>query len=150
MQIEIHPYNPTWPDLFRKTALPMREALSDLALRIDHIGSTSIPNAAAKPIIDIQISVADFEPFDPIQEAMNTISYLWRSDNTDLSKRYFRETEGRRTHIHIRVAGSWSEQFNLLFRDYMRLHPDDVAAYSALKQQLATPICRESSRLYHC
>lgn len=136
--IEIYPYDPTWPDLFLATARPLRAALGQGALRIDHIGSTSLPGVAAKPILDIQISVAGFEPFDRILQPMAALGYDWRSDNPELTKRYFRESPGaRRTHIHVREAGSWSEQLNLLFRDYMRQHPDDCAAYVALKQRLA-------------
>ena len=138
MTIEIYPYDPDWPALFRQTAEPIRETLGDLALRIDHIGSTSIPGADAKPVIDIQVSVGSFEPFGPIVSAMESIGFVWRSDNPDLSKRYFRETPGaRRTHIHVRRAGSWSEQMALLFRDYLRCHAGDVRQYVELKEQLA-------------
>lgn len=136
--IEIHPYDPTWPDLFLATARPIRAALGEVAVRIDHIGSTSIFGMAAKPIIDIQISVAGFEPFERILKPMESLGYAWRSDNPELTKRYFREPPGtRRTHIHVREAGSWSEQMALLFRDYMRLHPADCAAYVELKYGLA-------------
>jgi GrpB-like predicted nucleotidyltransferase (UPF0157 family) len=136
--IEIVPYDPAWPDLFITTVRPIRAGLKDLALRIDHIGSTSIPGLAAKPIIDIQLSVASFEPFDPIRLPMENLGYVFRADNEDRSKRYFRETPGtRRTHIHIRRAGSWPEQFALLFRDYMCQHADAAAAYAALKYALA-------------
>ncbi|MCI0710377.1 MAG: GrpB family protein [Chloroflexi bacterium] len=138
MTLEIHTYDPEWPNLFQQTAESIRIALGDLALRIDHIGSTAIPGAAAKPIIDIQVSVVSFQPFEPIVSAMDSIGFIWRSDNPDLSKRYFRESPGkRRTHIHMRCTGSWSEQMALLFRDYMRCHAEDVQQYVELKQQLA-------------
>lgn len=136
--IEIHPYDPTWPELFLATARPIRAALGEVAVRIDHIGSTSLPGVAAKPIIDLQISVTGFEPFERILKPMEALGYGWRSDNPELTKRYFREPTGaRRTHVHVREAGSWSEQMALLFRDYLRLHPDDCAAYVELKQGLA-------------
>lgn len=138
MSIEIHFYNPQWTEIFRQTAQPIRKALGDLAVRIDHIGSTSIPSADAKPIIDIQISALSFEPFERIRLPMEGLGYVWRSDNGDLSKRYFREAPGeRRTHIHVRRAGSWPEQFALLFRDYLRVHPEAVRQYGVLKRQLA-------------
>jgi GrpB-like predicted nucleotidyltransferase (UPF0157 family) len=138
MKVEIHPYDPFWGELFRKTAQPIREALGQTALRIDHIGSTAIPGAAAKPIIDIQISVDSFEPFEPIRLPMEALGYQWRDTNPDRSKRYFRERPGaRRIHIHVRRAGSWAEQFALLFRDYMRCHPGDVREYVTLKRKLA-------------
>jgi GrpB-like predicted nucleotidyltransferase (UPF0157 family) len=148
MTIEIAPYDSTWPDLFQQMALPIRAALGAAALRIDHIGSTAIPGAAAKPILDVQISVQAFEPFEPIRKPLTAVGYRWRADNADLTKRYFREAAGeRRTHIHVRVAGSWSEQFALLFRDYMRCHPDDVQHYAALKYVLSARY-RDDRRSY--
>jgi GrpB-like predicted nucleotidyltransferase (UPF0157 family) len=112
--------------------------LGTVALRIDHIGSTAVPGLAAKPIIDVQISVASFEPFDTICTPTEGLGYAWRADNPDRMKRYFREAPGmRRTHIHVRRAGSWSEQYALLFRDYLRTHDEDAARYAALKRELA-------------
>ncbi|MBZ0300725.1 MAG: GrpB family protein [Anaerolineae bacterium] len=138
MRIEIVAYQTHWPDTFVRHAQPIRAALGRLALRVDHVGSTSIPGADAKPIIDIQISVAAFEPFDPIRLPIQNLGYVWRADNPDRTKRYFREAPGTpRVHIHVRRSGSWSEQCTLLFRDYLRSHPDDVARYAALKYRLA-------------
>lgn len=136
--IVVVPYDPNWPAMFRETALPMREALGAVALRIDHIGSTSIPGLDAKPVIDIQISVAAFEPLDSFRLPLQRLGYVWRANNDDLTKRYFRESPGaRRTHIHVRCAGSWAQQFALLFRDYVRLHPDEAARYATRKHRLA-------------
>jgi len=121
----------------------VRAALGAIALRIDHIGSTAIPGLAAKPIVDVQISVADFDPLDAYRTALERLGYGFHADNPDLTKRYFREAPGqRRTHIHVRRAGSFSEQFALLFRDFMRVHPETAADYASLKRQLVghTPI----------
>jgi GrpB-like predicted nucleotidyltransferase (UPF0157 family) len=62
IRIEIVPYDPAWPERFAGRGRELRGGLGDIALRIDHIGSTSVPGLAAKPIIDIQVSVAAFEP----------------------------------------------------------------------------------------
>ena len=138
MKIEIVDYDPTWPDLFRQTALPIRQVLGDVALRINHIGSTSVPGAAAKPVIDIQISVRALEPLADFHQPLESLGYVWRADNDDKTKRFFREPpETHRTHIHVRELGSWAEQQALLFRDYLRAHPADVAEYVALKRRLA-------------
>lgn len=136
--IEIHDYSPGWPDEFQAIATQLRQALGDIALRIDHIGSTSIPGLAAKPIIDIQISVVSLEPVAPFRLPLESLGYVWRQDNPEKTKRYFREKPGgRRTHIHVRKAGSWHEQFALLFRDYLRLHPEDQKKYENVKRELA-------------
>ena len=143
----IVPYDATWPQQFQYLAEPMRVRLRAVALRIDHIGSTSIPGLAAKPIIDIQISVADFEPLDAYRLPLEGLGYVFRADNTERTKRYFRETSGqRRVHIHVRRAGSFSEQFALLFRDYLRTHPEVAVEYAQLKRALAQQYSRVEER----
>lgn len=136
--VRIAPYDVTWPEQFHQLVQPLCNALGPVALRVDHIGSTAVPGLAAKPVIDIQISVADFEPLDAYRLPLERHGYLFRADNPERTKRYFRETPGqRRVHIHVRRAGSFSEQFALLFRDYMRTHPDVASQYAQLKIELA-------------
>lgn len=137
--ITVEPYNPEWPALFRDLGVKIRQAIGSGALRVDHIGSTSIPGLAAKPIIDIQISVAAFDPMDPYRLPLEALGFQYREKNPELTKRYFKEPDRNeeRTHIHVRRAGSFSEQFPLLFRDYMRCHPGEAAAYAELKVRLA-------------
>ena len=136
--IVIVPYDPQWPELFQQAGTALRAALGNTARRIDHIGSTAIPGLDAKPVIDIQISVAAFEPLDAYRLPLESLGYVFRADNPERTKRYFREAPGqRRTHIHVRRLGSWAEQFALLFRDYLRGHPTEAQQYAALKYQLA-------------
>lgn len=137
-QLIIVPHDPEWHVLFHQLGSKLREALGTTALRIDHVGSTAIAGLAAKPILDIQISVADFEPLDLYRLPLEKLGYVFRAANPELTKRYFRERPGeRRTHIHVRRFGSWPEQFALLFRDYMRSHVEDVQEYAKLKYNLA-------------
>lgn len=138
LPLEIAPYSPEWPKRFRGLAGELRRALDHAALRIDHIGSTAIPNLGAKPIIDIQISVMDFEPPDSYRAPLEGLGYVFRADNPELTKRYFREPVGaERTHIHVRRSGSWAEQFALLFRDYLRVHVEECQKYEEVKRSLA-------------
>jgi GrpB-like predicted nucleotidyltransferase (UPF0157 family) len=146
--IEIVTYDAVWPGLFRREAARLREVLGSVALRIDHIGSTAVPGLAAKPVIDIQIAVASFEPLDAFRAPLEALGYLFRADNDDRMKRYFREPPAtRRTHLHVRRHGSWSEQFALLFRDYLRTHAEAAARYAALKRELAAA-CRDDRQGY--
>lgn len=134
----IHPYSEEWPKLFYNITKPIREALGENAIRIDHIGSTSIRNLAAKPIIDIQISVKSFDPIELFKIPLQSLGYVYREDNPEKTKRYFREISGeRRIHIHVRKLGSWHQQFPLLFRDYLRVHPMDAKLYENEKYRLA-------------
>jgi GrpB-like predicted nucleotidyltransferase (UPF0157 family) len=136
--VVVVPYDPHWPDLFGQVGSTLRDALGKTALRIDHIGSTAVRGLDAKPIIDVQISVVAFEPLAAYRSPLEQLGYVFRADNPERTKRYFREAPGqRRTHIHVRRAGSWAEQFALLFRDYLRAHPDDARAYTTLKYRLA-------------
>jgi len=136
--IEVVAYQTGWRDQFVAIASDLRQSLGESALRIDHVGSTSVDGLAAKPIIDIQISVHQLHTMEQYQSALERIGYRYRSDNDDLSKRYFREKSGNpRTHIHMREAGSWSEQLNLLFRDYLRQHPEACKKYEEVKYDLA-------------
>ena len=137
-RVVIVPYDPEWPALFSQLGAALRKALGETALRIDHIGSTAIRGLAAKPIIDIQISVRAFEPLDAFRHPIESLGFVFQPENPELTKRYFREAPGeRRTHIHVRRAGSWAEQFALLFRDYLRTHDEDAKRYVELKYRLA-------------
>jgi GrpB-like predicted nucleotidyltransferase (UPF0157 family) len=136
--VEIAQYDPTWPMRFAQLGSELRDALGTTALRIDHIGSTAVPGLAAKPIIDMQVSVAAFQPLDAYRLPLERLGYIFRSDNPERTKRYFREAPGTpRRHIHVRRAGSWAEQFALLFRDYLRTHEEEARRYESLKYQLA-------------
>ena len=137
-RIEIVAYDPAWPGRFAELGRELRTGLGEVALRIDHIGSTSVPGLAAKPIIDLQVSVAAFEPLEAFKQPLGRLGYVHRADNPERTKRYFREPPGRRrTHVHVRRAGSISEQWALLFRDYLRAHGEVAAEYEAVKRRLA-------------
>lgn len=115
----IDDYDPVWVGKFQGVGSSLRKALGDVAHRIDHIGSTVVVGLAAKPIIDVQVSVRSLEPMKAFLPQLEALGYAWRGDNPEKTKRYFRETPGRRrTHIHVRKQGSWHEQYALLFRDY--------------------------------
>jgi GrpB-like predicted nucleotidyltransferase (UPF0157 family) len=145
-RIVIDDYRPEWASLFSSLAGDLRGALGVVALRIDHIGSTSVPGLAAKPIIDTQVSVLKLEPVEAYRPSLEAIGYQWRASNPELTKRYFRELPGgRRTHIHVRRAGSWNEQWALLFRDYMRTHREEHEGYAALKRSLAEKFATDMS-----
>ncbi len=131
-------YNPAWPARFAGIGAELRRALGDVALRIDHIGSTSVPGLAAKPIVDVQVSVRWLEPVAPFRDPLVGIGLVYRAENPERTKRYFREAPGQpRTHIHVRRAGSFSEQFALLFRDFLRADQRAASDYVAIKRTLA-------------
>ncbi|MDA1193420.1 MAG: GrpB family protein [Candidatus Poribacteria bacterium] len=151
--VTIIDYQPRWQDEFAAIAAPIRAALADLALRIDHIGSTSVPGLAAKDIIDVQLTIASFDDVDAIAEALAPLGYAqrvgeqYRSDYippystspaSEWEKRYFRESPGqRRVHLHVRVVGRANQRYALLFRDYLRAHLPAADAYADTKRYMA-------------
>jgi len=147
--LEIIPYQHSWPLDFQSIAKTLRIALGDLALRIDHIGSTSVEGLAAKDVIDIQISVADFSP--DVLAAMSSAGYhlkktlswdhvppLYTGKEENWQKLFFQAPpEQRRTHTHMRVIDRANQRYPILFRDYLRTHTATAQAYAELKRMLA-------------
>ena len=146
--VEIVPYQENWPSEFQAIATSLRRALGELALRIDHIGSTSVPGLPAKDVIDIQITVAALD--DRVRSAMATLGYTQlegRRDHcppnlggpdTEWEKLLFLPPPGqRRTHTHVRVQERANQRYALLFRDYLRAHPATAEAYAELRRRLA-------------
>ena len=149
-EIVIVAYRPEWPVEFARIAAGLRGALGDLALRIDHIGSTSVPGLSAKDIIDVQVTVAELDAaaLDPafVRAGWTRIVDIDRDHvpptatggDQDWRKLMYRPpTEMRPTHIHIRRAGSANGRYALLFRDYLRTHPLAASAYAQVKVALA-------------
>ena len=147
--IEIQPYDDRWPAEFEAIRSELARALGDLAVRIDHIGSTSVPGLAAKDVIDVQVGVADLAD-DGLDVALGRLGatplglvadHVPPGDARDprqWAKRYYRAPEGwRRTHLHVREVGRANHRYALLFRDYLRVSTPATAAYAAIKRELA-------------
>ena len=133
-------YDEMWPSWFEEETGQIRRALGELALRIDHVGSTSVPGLAAKPVIDIQVSVASVIPRAPVVAALAAIGYEHDVDPIDdehgfFSKRSGYDLDARRVHVHVcRAGGDW-ERRHLAFRDWLRAHPEDATAYESMKRE---------------
>jgi GrpB-like predicted nucleotidyltransferase (UPF0157 family) len=136
--VEIVAYDPRWPERFREEATRLRHALGDVALRIDHVGSTSVPGLAAKPVVDIQVSVRSFDPQAAYQTPLEDLGFRWRPDE-EPNHRFFRRPgeRPRRTNIHVCLINREWLRSDLMFRDFLRATPEVTAAYAALKQLLA-------------
>jgi len=131
-------YDPKWPEEFREVGRRLRSALGTVALRIDHVGSTAVPGLDAKPVIDVQVSVASLEPETAYHRPLESLRFRFHRDNSDRTKRFFLGPEGeRRIHVHVRRAGSFDEQLNLLLRDYLRAHAESAKDYARVKWSLA-------------
>jgi len=138
-QIQVVPYDPMWPARFRAEALRLRSLLGDNAVAFHHIGSTAIPEIMSKPIIDILVEVRDLAGVDALDEKMKRHGYLPKGEFGIPGRRYFRKgTDTQHTHhVHIFQTGDPHIERHIIFRDYLRAHPDEAQAYSRLKEELA-------------
>ena len=144
-------YDTSWPEAFISVAQPLRTALGELALRIDHIGSTSVPGLAAKDVIDVQVTLKDFSSAPQLVSALGSLGYtliphitsdhlppLYQGPETDWEKLMFRPPANQRpTLLHVRALGRPNQRYPLLFRDYLRAHPVASAAYAQIKTNLS-------------
>ena len=138
--IVIAPYDPAWPERFAAEAERIRRAFGNRALRTEHVGSTSVPGLAAKPIIDIQVSVPSLEPRDFYRGRLADLGYThFPLGEFDLVYPFFkRPAEWPSSHhVHLCVSGSEQERNHLAFRDYLRRQPVVALEYEALKRRLA-------------
>ena len=138
--ITICEYDANWPALFEEEAHRLRIAFGSTAQRIEHVGSTSVPALAARPIIDIQVSVASLVPHGRYVEPMAAFGYRHVAlGDFDLVYPFFhRPADWPSTHhVHLCDAGGEQEWKHLAFRDYLRAHPSVAREYEALKGELA-------------
>lgn len=140
-RIHIEDYDPGWPLLFDQQQRVLTGLLAHLLIMpIEHIGSTAVPGLPAKPIIDMLGVVRQYEAFAPALSRLADAGWLLAPEpGDDDARKYslcYPTIELRTHHLHI-VEPSWGWQDLLLYRDYLRAHPDAVAAYAALKRRLA-------------
>jgi GrpB-like predicted nucleotidyltransferase (UPF0157 family) len=135
--VEVVPYDPAWAATFARWRGRLAGVLGPVAVRIEHIGSTGVEGLAAKPVVDIMVSVPDVEDEAAHLPAIAGLGVPLRSRETE--HRYFRPAppDPREVQIHVWQAGSPHERVHLLFRDYLRAHPAAREAYAAMKMEAA-------------
>ena len=138
--IEIVPYDPAWPSAFTIERDRIAAALGTFALRIDHNGSTSVPGLAAKPIIDIQVSVRQLQPIEPYATPLTQIGYVHVPHPDDSFCPFFHRPKAwpHTYHVHVVQSGGDEERRTLAFRDYLRAHQEIALEYEKLKRTLAS------------
>jgi len=133
-------HDPLWAVQFETESQRIRESLNTIIVNIHHIGSTSIPDIHAKPVIDMLLEVDDVTALDLFNESLSLLGYEAMGEYGIPGRRYFRldDCKGvRRFQLHAFQAGIYDVIRHLAFRDYMRVHPDLAALYGSLKKQLA-------------
>lgn len=137
--VQVVPYDPVWPEKFAREATAVREAMGDTVITIEHVGSTSVPGLAAKPIIDMMPLVHNVDDLGKCIRAMAAIGYIPRGEFGLPGRRYFVKgtPHARVVHCHAYAADHPEVTRHLAFRDYLRTHPDARNAYAELKIELA-------------
>lgn len=135
--VTVADYDPRWPVLFQEERARIAEALGELALAIEHVGSTAVPGLAAKPVIDIMIGVRELAAGERCVAALEDLGYEYRGDGGIPDRHYFRRGAPRTHHIHLVAFGGDFWDRHIRFRDLLRERPDVAEQYAALKRQLA-------------
>ena len=137
--ITVLDYNPEWPLKYEQEKEKISAILKGNCITIYHIGSTSVPGLAAKPIIDIMAVVRSLEQVDIVSGDFSSIGYEYLGEFGIAGRRYLRKGGDERTHqIHIFHADDWNNiGRHLAFRDYMRTHKKERDEYAQIKKILA-------------
>ena len=129
----IKDYDPMWPEAYATHRERITSALGERAVAVDHIGSTSVPGLAAKPIIDVLVTVPDITAEEEYLDPLLSAGYELRV--REPGHRMVRTPE-RDTHVHVLEANDPAALDHLLFRDRLRTHAQDRAAYERTKRDL--------------
>jgi GrpB-like predicted nucleotidyltransferase (UPF0157 family) len=134
---ELADYNPEWPVLYQRESELIEAALGDNMIEIQHVGSTSVPGLRAKPIIDILVAVESFEPVEKYCRLLEPLGYHFQTHENDAERLFFWKGLPRTHHLHMVEFATWEHQRHILFRDYLRNHPDIARLYEEIKRELA-------------
>ncbi|QRN82323.1 GrpB family protein [Chloroflexota bacterium] len=137
--IEVLPYDREWPGFYQAEADKIAPILGENLIALHHIGSTSVPGLAAKPTIDILAVVKDLEQMDVLNLRLADLGYQPRGENGIAGRRYFDKKDGdvHLFHLHAFQENHPAIEEHLIFRDYLRSHPERCSEYAALKHDIA-------------
>lgn len=135
--IVVEEYNPAWASLYEQERKAIVAAIGPYIANIEHVGSTSVPGLAAKPIIDIGIDLNTYPLPKGAIAAMEALGYEYKGEYGISGREYFRKVSPRSYHVHAYSPGNPEWEAHILFRDYLRAHPEAARQYGQLKRELA-------------
>jgi GrpB-like predicted nucleotidyltransferase (UPF0157 family) len=136
-EILIAEYDPAWPQRYEAHARVIRDGLGSTLLRIEHIGSTSVPGLAAKPIIDVLAVVPNSADESTYVPQLGALGYSLRVREPRFFEHRMLRTIARDVHVHVFSPGAPEISRNITFRDRLRRSAEDRARYEAVKRRLA-------------
>jgi GrpB-like predicted nucleotidyltransferase (UPF0157 family) len=131
-------YDPAWSERFRREEARIRSSLGEAALSVEHIGSTSVPALAAKPIVDILLVVEDSADEASYVPALEEAGYILRVREPDFDEHRMLRTPAKDVHVHVFSVGSQEIERYLLLRDHLRENEEDRKLYARTKRELAS------------
>ncbi|MFK0162429.1 GrpB family protein [Rhizobium sp. NPDC090279] len=136
--VELVPYDPSWPGDFKRIREKLERLLAPYVVTIEHIGSTSIPGIAAKPLIDIDIILRSSADVLPATQILLDQNYEPRGNRYDDDVWAFMRRDGKPPErVYLCPPSNQTHERRVIFRDYLRKHPAEAAAYAKLKLKLA-------------
>lgn len=137
--IEVLPYDSEWPKSYQTEADSLASIFGENLIALHHIGSTSVPGLAAKPTIDIMAVVKNLEEVDALNLHLEDLGYQAKGENGIAGRRYFNKKDGdvHIFHLHTFQENHPAIDDHLVFRDYLRTHPECCSEYAAIKGDLA-------------
>jgi GrpB-like predicted nucleotidyltransferase (UPF0157 family) len=136
-RIQVVDYDPAWPGLFRQEAARIRAVLGGRVVRLEHIGSTSVPGLAAKPIIDILLVVPDSSDEPSYLPDLEAAGYTLVIREPDRHQHRCLKGPSTNINLHVYSPGCPEVERYLIFRDRLRGHPGDRTGYQRVKRELA-------------
>jgi GrpB-like predicted nucleotidyltransferase (UPF0157 family) len=136
-RIDLRDYDPSWPNRYDEHASRIRVAIGDRAVRIEHVGSTSVPGLVAKPIIDIVLEVPDSAEEAAYVGELESACYVLRMREPDWFEHRLFHTPGRDVNLHVFSAGCAESERMVRFRDWLRVNAADRDLYVRTKRELA-------------
>ena len=145
--VVVSEYNPRWPTFFEQIRAILWPAVQDVATAIEHVGSTSVPGLAAKPIIDIDVVIPPHQNIQHIVTRLEPLGYTHLGTLGIAGRDAFRQENALPKHnLYVCPADSVGLRNHLAVRDYLRAHPEAVQAYSELKLGLASTFTNDIDR----
>lgn len=138
VRIELHEYDPSWPDRFEHERLRIVAALGPVAVEVHHVGSTSVPGLAAKPLIDIALAVPDSTDEAAYVPALEADGFTFVLREEDWFDHRLLQRQPRLVNLHVFTVGCTEIEAMTGFRDWLRAHPEDRQRYEDVKRALAT------------
>ena len=139
-KVVVLPYNESWKPAFQSIKAEITDAIGDLILGVEHVGSTSVEGMSAKPCIDIDVIIKDYTAFATVVESLRGIGYIHEGDLGIKDREAFKYTD--KPHLmmhHLYVCPQYSEELHrhITFRDFLRSNPEAVRKYSLIKEKAA-------------